>query len=148
MTKELRLIHQLNKNVAVFRAQIGISQEQFGKIFGTTQAHISQIENGVCLPGTELLLKMAEQTPTLNMNWLFRGNQQPFIKAEGNDDKGGDTIDLFSQSTEPSNDIRYLVNQMKRQMEKLEELHAFVDMMDDKIESISERLPNKKSSGQ
>ena len=54
-----------------------LTQNQLSEKLSVTQANISQIEHGECLPTANFIKKIAEKFPDTNFNWLIYGSGSP-----------------------------------------------------------------------
>jgi transcriptional regulator with XRE-family HTH domain len=64
----------VGRRLAIFRNQfLRLTQKEFAARMGTTQANISQIENGLCLPSGNYIEQLVKTYPELNLNWVFSG---------------------------------------------------------------------------
>jgi transcriptional regulator with XRE-family HTH domain len=65
------------KRFKELRRELNLTQKQMSEELETTQANISQIENGECLPTGNFMLRVAERFPDVNFNWLFLNQGTP-----------------------------------------------------------------------
>ena len=52
---------------------LDLTQAQFGRLTGLTQAQVSRLENGEMLPGVELLLRL--KTLGRSIDWILTGEE-------------------------------------------------------------------------
>lgn len=55
------VLRQVGENIRRLRMERGMSQDQFAKIFGITQASVSWIEKGVRDPGIDFIFRIADE---------------------------------------------------------------------------------------
>ena len=55
------VVRQIGENIRRLRIEAGMSQEQFAKLFGVTQASISWIEKGQRDAGTDFVFHVADE---------------------------------------------------------------------------------------
>lgn len=60
------------------RKELGLSQVEFSKNLGVTNAHISKIERGGTIP-SDALIKLISKEYQVNENWLKMGEEPMFI---------------------------------------------------------------------
>lgn len=58
--KEKILKEQLGSKIRQYRKRLNLTQESFGEKINLDQRQISLIENGVCFPTPEILIKMSD----------------------------------------------------------------------------------------
>lgn len=76
-------MEKVNGNFKALRYYLRLKQVDFARELGMTQANVSQIENGECLPSGDLFIRMANRYPKLNFNWLIRGEGDMFKIEKG-----------------------------------------------------------------
>lgn len=77
-------MESINKKFKQLRNHHRLTQVEFAGLLKMTQANVSQIENGDCIPSGETLIKLYKVYPTLDFNWLIKGlSGWPFIQGEG-----------------------------------------------------------------
>lgn len=67
----------IGKRFREIRELLKKRQVDFAKELSATQANISQIESGKCMPTGNYFLKLIERVPNINMNWVFFGEGDP-----------------------------------------------------------------------
>jgi transcriptional regulator with XRE-family HTH domain len=73
---------EFNKKFRLLRNHLGLTQKEFAVMLKMTQANVSQIENGVCLPTGETLVRLHDAIPDLDFNWLVKGQSGSPIKSK------------------------------------------------------------------
>ena len=80
--KEIELSKSIEAGIGLtvmeFRKLVNLKQAELAEKLDTTQASISQIESGKCLPGGHFILKLLDVFPMVNLYWLFLGVEKPF----------------------------------------------------------------------
>ena len=64
------------------RRLFAMTQQQMSAALGATQASISQIENGEVVPTGNFLVRLKEQFPDVDLNWLIADTGEPLITRE------------------------------------------------------------------
>ena len=64
----------------MLRRLFALTQQQMGAALGATQANISQIENGEVVPTGNFLVRLKEQFPDVDLNWLIAGAGESLLK--------------------------------------------------------------------
>jgi DNA-binding XRE family transcriptional regulator len=64
------------------RNMLSMTQVEFSEKLDVTQASLSQLEKGQCLPNFKFQKKLAEQFPDINFNWLLSGDGSPLRHDE------------------------------------------------------------------
>jgi len=77
MTDSARAIGERFKTL---RRLFAMTQQQMSAALRTTQASISQIENGEVVPTGNFLVRLKEQFPDVDLNWLIAGNGESLLK--------------------------------------------------------------------
>lgn len=72
------------KNV---RKSKNLTQQAFAKVLATSSGFISEVENGIKMPGFDLLLSLKREFADVDMNWLLTGEgemkqAQPVIVSD------------------------------------------------------------------
>jgi hypothetical protein len=97
------------KRVKKIRQENFMTQVEFAKSLGVTNAHISKIEKGGTVP-SEALIKLISKEYRLNENWLKSGEEPEFLEDLEllADDKSSDFIDILNNNhrdNSPTTDI-------------------------------------------
>ncbi len=72
----------LNERIKKIRKDKSMTLKTFATALGTSPGFVSEIENGLKMPGYELLLSL-KRIYDVDLNWLLTGEEQ----AEGSNDK-------------------------------------------------------------
>lgn len=73
---------KLNARIKELRQLLKKTQVEFAEELQTTQANISYIENGSCMPTGDFIDRLASRYPEINFNWLVRGEGAPRLTDE------------------------------------------------------------------
>lgn len=97
------------KRVKKIRQENFMTQVEFAKSLGVTNAHISKIEKGGTVP-SEALIKLISKEYRLNENWLKSGEEPEFLEDLEllADDNSSDFIDILNNNhrdNSPTTDI-------------------------------------------
>lgn len=75
------MYNNIKKRIAQIRGYFNLSQEDFGKVIGFKQSHISRIESGVTKP-TEITINAIIARFPVNPKWLKSGEGEMLISPE------------------------------------------------------------------
>ncbi len=72
----------IGKRFRELRAILHKTQVQMSEELEITQANMSQIESGKCLPNFSFQQRLAERFPEVNFNWILHGEGDPIRQNE------------------------------------------------------------------
>jgi len=75
----------IGKRFRELRMLLHKTQVQMSEELEITQANMSQIESGKCLPNFSFQQRLAERFPEINFNWILYGEGDPIREKEIND---------------------------------------------------------------
>jgi len=70
-----KVIHIINKNRFS-------SYKELGKQLGVSEQTIYKYINGKSLPGIDVILKVKQMIPEINLNWLLVGEGEMYVKPQ------------------------------------------------------------------
>lgn len=65
-------MERFNERLRELRAHKKLTQAEFGEKLNVTQANVSQLENGECLPTGETISRIYRAFPEVDWNWLVK----------------------------------------------------------------------------
>ena len=70
ISKEIPISEIIGHTIAELRKSTGMTQKEFSKIFGLSESSIAHYEQGITIPGADILLKYADYFD-VNIDYLF-----------------------------------------------------------------------------
>lgn len=80
--------NSIGNKIKEFRKDVlKITQKEFSDRLKITQANMSQIEAGQCYPSSQFMMRLIDNFPNINLNWIFFSEGSPYRKQSESDEK-------------------------------------------------------------
>lgn len=141
----------MNGRLRDFRKKLGMSQVEFAKALGVTQANISLLERSIgreskdgkiAKPSARLIERIAMTFPSLNMNWLFHNIGPVIYDSKETLLQTGEIqqrIEELNGLEERLEDCKKVVESLKKDKEELirdkKDLRQIIDDLRERIQT-------------
>lgn len=98
------------QNIREVQKQLELNNTAFGKIVGKTKTNIANTISGKSVPKIDMIVRMKDEYPSLNLNWLFTGHGPMWLDKDS----------LPDYNIQRIKDLEKLVLSYERQLELLE----------------------------
>lgn len=113
----------------MIRKNQDLKKAEFEKIIGKSSGYIGVLKNKAGIPGADVLIKIAENFPSINLHWLLTGEGEMLksvAKTYPGELEGGDLVEepvesLQQMRDELRGDIKEMMEEMAANFEALNE---------------------------
>ncbi|MEL5718264.1 S24 family peptidase, partial [Treponema pedis] len=132
----------INNRFTYLRELRGLKQKQYADFLGITPQEVSEIETGKKEPTKRILLILKEKE-NIDLNWIFYGEGEPFIKEETEPPKPAILQELENTAVEATApkfaEHESRLNRIEEELKRLENLYS--EKINNQPETVQEASP-------